>query len=126
VRDNALEFLDNVLKPSLRRLLLPLLDSQVTIDERIRRANELVGAPLENAEQAASTLLASADPYLRSCGAYAVGALRLHNLEADLQKLANVPDAALRESVQVALNRLAGEPEPSQQPVPAGMETGVG
>jgi ATP/ADP translocase len=126
VRDNALEFLDNVLKPSLRRLLLPLLDSQVTIDERISRANELVGAPLETAEQAASTLLASADPYLRACGAYAVGALRLHNLEGELQKLADVPDAILRDSVQAALNRLSGEPETTQPPVPAGIDTGVG
>jgi hypothetical protein len=55
-----------------------------------------------------------------------VGALRLHSLEGELQKLADVPDAGLRESVQVALNRLSGEPEPSQPPVPAGMDTGVG
>src|SRR4029079_13882743 len=34
VRANALEFLDNVLKPELRRLLVPLLDSQVSVDER--------------------------------------------------------------------------------------------
>jgi AAA family ATP:ADP antiporter len=126
VRDNALEFLDNVLKPGLRRLLIPLLDSQVSVDERIRIANQLVGAPLENAEQAASTLLASEDPYLRTCGAYAVGALRLHNLEPELHKLADTSDPTLRESVQVALDRLAGEPETAQPSVPGGMETGVG
>ena len=126
VRDNALEFLDNVLKPGLRRLLIPLLDSHVTVDERIQIANQLVGAPLETAEQAITTLLASEDSYLRSCGAYAIGALRLHNLEGDLQKLADVPDPALRESVQIALNRLAGEPETAPSPVPGGMETGVG
>jgi ATP:ADP antiporter, AAA family len=126
VRDNALEFLDNVLKPGLRRLLLPVLDSQVSIDERIRLANQLVGAPLETPEQAITTLLASEDSWLRSCGAYAVGALRLYNLEGDLQKLADVADPALRESVQVALNRLAGEPETAQPTVPGGMETGVG
>ncbi len=126
VRDNALEFLDNVLKPGLRRLLLPLLDSQVSIDERIRLANQLVGAPLETAEQAITTLLASEDSWLRSCGAYAVGALRLQNLEGDLQKLADVADPVLRDSVHVALNRLAGEPETAQPTVPGGMETGVG
>jgi len=126
VRDNALEFLDNVLKPGLRRLLIPVLDNQVTIDERIRIANQLVGAPLETAEQAASTLLASEDPYLRTCGAYAVGALHLNNLEGELHKLADAPDPTLRESVQIALGRLSGEPETAQPPVPGGMETGVG
>ena len=73
VRENALEYLDNVLKPELRRLLLPLIDSQVTIEERIAIANQLVGAPLETAEQAITTLLASEDSWLQSCGAYAVG-----------------------------------------------------
>ena len=43
VRANALEFLDNVLKPELRHVLVPLLDSQVTVEERIELANRLVG-----------------------------------------------------------------------------------
>jgi HEAT repeat protein len=126
VRENALEFLDNVLKPDLRRLLLPLIDSHVTMEERIALANQLVGAPLETAEQAITTLIASEDPWLRSCGAYAVGALRLHNLEGDLHKIADSPDPTTRENVQVALNRLAGEPDAAQTPEAAGMSSGVG
>ena len=39
VRGNAIEFLDNVLKPELRQLLVPLLDSSVTVAERIALAN---------------------------------------------------------------------------------------
>ena len=126
VRENALEYLDNILKPDLRRLLLPLIDSHVTIQERIAIANQLVGAPLETAEQAISTLLASEDSWLRSCGAYAVGALRLHNLEPELQKLAEGSDAAIRDTVHVALNRLSGEPDTTQAPIGVGMESGVG
>ena len=126
VRENALEYLDNVLKPELRRLLLPLIDSHVTVEERIAIANQLVGAPLETAEQAITTLLASEDAWLQSCGAYAVGALRLHNLEPDLQKLADTPDATIRETVQVALNRLSGEPDTTQVPIGVGMDSGVG
>lgn len=126
VRENALEFLDNVLKPDLRRLLLPLIDSHVTVEERIAIANQLVGAPLETAEQAITTLLASEDPFLRSCGAYAVGALRLHHLEGDLLKLADIPDPTIRENVQVALHRLSGEPDTTPAAAPVGMESGVG
>ena len=47
VRANSLELLDNVLDPELRQLLVPLLDSQVSTDERIAIANRLVGAPLD-------------------------------------------------------------------------------
>jgi len=126
VRANALEFLDNVLKPELRRLLFPLLDSQVSLEERIAIADRLVGAPLETTEQAVGTLLASEDPWLRSCAVYAVGVLHLQNLEPELHKFESAADPALRDSVQAALQRLSGEPDPTQAPVPAGMGSGVG
>jgi AAA family ATP:ADP antiporter len=127
VRANALEFLDNVLKPELRRLLVPLLDSQVSVDERIAIANRLVGAPLETAEQAVATLLASEDSWLRSCAVYAVGALRLHGLEGELRRFEAAADPVLRQSVQVALHRLAGESETAQhRALPAETAIGVG
>jgi AAA family ATP:ADP antiporter len=40
---NALEFLDNTLDPRLRGLLVPLLDSEVSVDERIRLADRFLG-----------------------------------------------------------------------------------
>ena len=86
VRANALEFLDNVLKPELRQVLVPLLDSQVTVQERIELANRLVGAPLETSDQAVATLLASDDPWLRSCAIQAVGTLQLRTLAPELKR----------------------------------------
>ena len=66
VRANALEYLENVLKPGLREVLLPLIDSQVSEAERAALAEKLVGPPLETAEQAVAVLLTSDDPWLRS------------------------------------------------------------
>jgi HEAT repeat protein len=66
VRANALEYLENVLKPGLRDVLLPLIDSQVSEAERAVLAERLVGPPLESSEQAVNVLLASDDPWLRS------------------------------------------------------------
>ena len=66
VRANALEYLENVLKPGLREVLLPLIDSQVTEQERAALAERLVGPALESSEQAIAVLLASDDPWLRS------------------------------------------------------------
>jgi AAA family ATP:ADP antiporter len=71
VRANALEYLEHILKPELRQVLLPLIDSQVEEAERIRLANGLVGAPVDSPEQALGTLLASEDPWLRSRAEYA-------------------------------------------------------
>ena len=94
VRANALEFLDNVLKPELRHVLVPLLDAQVTVEERIEIANRLVGAPLETSDQAVATLLDSEDPWLRSCAIQAVGRLRLGGLVPQLKKYEAAPRSA--------------------------------
>jgi AAA family ATP:ADP antiporter len=128
IRANALEFLDNVLSPELRGLLVPLLDSHVTIDERIEIADRVVGAPVETTEQAVGTLLGSEDPFLRSCAVYAVGTLQLHGLEDELARVEAGGDEALRESIKTARRRLAGELQPTapQAPAPADLGMGVG
>ena len=106
VHDNALEFLDNVLKPQLREMLVPLLDSKVTVRERAHRAQRLVHAEIENQEQAVAALVASEDPWLRSCGAYAVGAFGLRSLEDQLNRCLNDSDPLLRETARTAKLRL--------------------
>jgi HEAT repeat protein len=111
IRANALEFLENVLAPDIRNVLLPLIDSQVTVDERIALANRFVGAPLETAEQAVATLLASEDAFLRSTAIYAVGALQLHELEPEVRKYEGAPDPMVRDSVQATLARLSPDAE---------------
>jgi hypothetical protein len=40
---NALEFLDNTLSPRLRSRLVPLIDSEVSAEERIRLADRFLG-----------------------------------------------------------------------------------
>ena len=111
-----------------RQVLVPLLDSQVTTEERIALANRLVGAPLDTAEQAVATLLGSEDAWLRSCAVYAVGALQLHDLEDELRRFDDTSDPILKQSVRAARLRLAAEPEtaPPQVPVPVDMHMGVG
>ena len=130
VRANALEFLDNVLRPELRQVLVPLLDSQVTVDERIEIANRVVGAPVETTEAALGTLLASEDSWLRSCAINAIGTLRIRGLEDELIKFETTGDPVLQESIRVARRRLAGKMEPatasSHEPAPPDLDMGVG
>ena len=108
VHDNALEFLDNILKPQMRRLLVPLLDSEVSQTDRVQLANRLVGTKVETREEAVAALLHSQDPWLKSCAAYAIGTLGLNCLGEDLDRHLNDPDPMLREAVRQAKLRLAG------------------
>ena len=116
VRANALEFLDNVLQPELRQVLVPLLDSQVAVQERIALANRLVGAPLDTSDQAVATLLASDDPWLRSCAIQAVGTLQLRALAPELKRYEDAADPLVREAVVAARARLAGDARALMEP----------
>lgn len=106
VYDNSLEFLDNVLKSQLRAMLVPLLDGRVSVAQRAAIADRFVHAKVENQEQAVEALVASDDPWLRSCGAYAIGTLGMKSLEGELNRCVNDPDPLLRETARAAKQRL--------------------
>ncbi len=116
LRANALELLDNVLSPNLRALVVPLFDAQVTTAERVAIANELVGAEVRSPEEAALAMLSSEDPWLRACGVYAAGALRLVGLRPKVAQLAQAVDPLLRETAKAALGRLEGARAPAPAP----------
>jgi len=102
VHDNALELLDNVLKSQVRNMLAPLLDSKVTVAERAQMAERLVRSKIENKEQAVAALVGSEDPWLKSCGAYAIGILGIKSLEGELNRCLNDSDPLLRETARAA------------------------
>jgi hypothetical protein len=106
VHDNALEFLENILGPQLRALLVPLLDGDVSIGQRVGLANKVLGTRVNSQAEAVESLLASEDPWLRSCAAYAIGTLRLQGYSAQLSQMAADPDPLLRETALQAQARL--------------------
>ncbi len=106
IHDNALEFLENVLVPEFRGLLLPLIDSQVPVTERVALANRTLGTVALTPEFAVKSLLSSEDPWLRSCAAYAIGELRLPSFSKDLARLAEDADPLLREAARQAQMRV--------------------
>jgi ATP:ADP antiporter, AAA family len=109
VHDNALEFLENILGPQLRSLLLPLLDSEVPVTDRTDLANRVLGTRVASGAEAVQSLLSSEDPWLRSCAAYAIGALNLEGFDGQLEQLSTDPDPLLRETARQAQARLAHE-----------------
>jgi hypothetical protein len=116
VYDNALEFLENVLKSQLRGMLVPLLDGKVSLKDRAVIAERFVRAKVENREQAVAELVASDDPWLKSCGAYAIGTLGLLTLEGELNRCLEHTDPLLRETARAAKVRLQGVSAKSRHP----------
>ena len=102
IHANALEFLENTLNPSLRTLLLPLIDSEVSVAERIRHADTFLNTRVSTHEAAISALVHSEDPWLKSCAVYAIGKLRLKTFDAELERLARDRDPLLQKNLAEA------------------------
>ena len=77
VHDNAVEFMDSVLPPEVRMLIIPLFDRNVPVRDRIQHANRLLGSTVGDREEAIEVMALSEDPWLRACAAYAIGEMRL-------------------------------------------------
>ena len=85
---------------------MPLLDGDVTIGQRVGLANRVLGTRVNSQAEAVESLLASEDPWLRSCAAYAIGTLRLQGYSAQLSQMAADSDPLLRETALQAQSRL--------------------
>ncbi|MGH9200991.1 MAG: hypothetical protein ACRD2A_07125, partial [Vicinamibacterales bacterium] len=106
VHDNAVEFLDAVLAPDMRQLVIPLFDRDVALARRIEAANRLLGAELGDREEAIEVMTLSGDPWLRSCAAYAIGEMRLRRFAEVLDRWASDPDPLLRATAIDAQEKL--------------------
>jgi HEAT repeat protein len=106
VHDNAIEFMDSVLPPEVRQIVIPLFDREVSVEARIASANRLLGTSLGDREQAIEVMAISADPWLRACSAYAMGEMRLTRFAPTLDKWADDPDPLLRATAIDAREKL--------------------
>ncbi len=106
VHDNAMEFLEAVLSPQMRALLVPLFDRGVSVAQRGHLASRLLGLSLGEREEAVAVMLLSHDPWLQSCAAYAVGEFRLKGFASQLEPWITHPDPLLRTTAVDALKKL--------------------
>jgi ATP:ADP antiporter, AAA family len=81
----ALEFLDSVLDPRLKRVLLPLLDAPQNI---LDGGRDLFDVRIQTVEDAVRTQILSGDPWMSACAIAAAGELQLRNVSADIARIA--------------------------------------
>ncbi|MGD9904716.1 MAG: Npt1/Npt2 family nucleotide transporter [Vicinamibacterales bacterium] len=106
VHDNALEFLDNILAPHVRALVVPLFDRAITAETRARAADRLVGVAVGTRDEAIAVMARSRDPWLQSCAAYAIGELRLAAFAETVDRWSADPDPLLRATALAARAKL--------------------
>jgi AAA family ATP:ADP antiporter len=105
--DTALEFIDNTLKPSIRRVLVPLVDSEISLREKVEFANRVLHSTIDSKDDALLALIRTEDPWLKSCAAHLIGVLGMKQYQTEIDRWASDPDPLLREKAQRAQQRLA-------------------
>jgi AAA family ATP:ADP antiporter len=105
--DSALELIDNTLKPSIRRLLVPLVDSEISLAEKVELANRVLPSTIDSNDDALMALMDTHDPWLKSCAAHLIGVLELKQFKDTVDEWASDRDPVLREKAQTAQQRLA-------------------
>jgi AAA family ATP:ADP antiporter len=107
VHDNAVEFMDSVLPPEVRSLVIPLFDRNVPVPTRVATANRLLGSTVGDREEAIEVMALSEDPWLRACAAYAIGEMRLTTFAGKLDEWAqDEADPLLRATAVDAREKL--------------------
>ena len=104
---NALEVLENLLRTDLYRPLAYVLDPEMTLQQKLGFARQLVHTSVDSPAEALRILLHSEDRWLRACALHAVGEARLAELSADLPHVPRAGDALLEETWAWTNARLA-------------------
>ena len=106
VYDNALEMLENVVNPSIRSVLVPLLDNKIPIVERADMGTQLFGTVGRSRQEIASAFLKTNNSWLRASGAYIFSALGECGCLTDLEMTLEDPDPQVRVAGELAMAKL--------------------
>jgi ATP:ADP antiporter, AAA family len=98
---NAVEFLDNLLDPELRKFLLPLIDSKETLQQRVRKGREFWNWNSISRAEALAELINADNRWLSACAMYMAGQLQLAELTPYIWQRLESPDPLLRETANL-------------------------
>ena len=105
-----IEFLDNVLEASLKKLIVPLVET--SRPEVLAKESYLLSRfKIPTEDDAIHSILASDDNWLKACTLYLIATIRLEKYADTIKKLTEASDSIVRETAQFSLRRIAN-PQP--------------
>jgi hypothetical protein len=100
----AIEFLDNVLRRSLKPLILPLVE-ETAAGEQLERGKQLFGIERLGRNESLEQLVNHKDAWLRSCALHEIGAGRIRELAEVCRRLAADSNPLVKQTAEWALAR---------------------
>ena len=98
LRANAVEFLENILDPDLKRIIIPIIDYSTgtysTADYDLKIKNGIF-----------PELLKENDSWLKVCTIFCIAETNLKNYESEIRKLTTDQDQSVKQTAEYALVR---------------------
>jgi AAA family ATP:ADP antiporter len=103
---NAVEFLDNILDFNMKKLIIPIAESN-SYSYLTGKGRELFGLEISSEMDCLTILLEGDDSWLRSCTLYLLGELRNTQCIQQVKSLTKNRNQIVSETAEYALNKLA-------------------
>lgn len=107
LRANAIEFLDNILDPGLKRLIIPIVEYDVP-QHLIEKSRVLYGSEDLLQQDSLMFLLECEDKWLTSCALYLIAIADYGQYRPHIEAMQDCFDPIVRETVVFALDTLDG------------------
>jgi AAA family ATP:ADP antiporter len=104
LKANAIEFLDNILDPKLKRILIPIVDTS-RVDILADSPLEISGFEVPNEFDSIHLILQSHDNWLKSCTLFLVAELNYNKSLDIISKLVDDPDPLVRETAKYCFEK---------------------
>ncbi len=105
LRADAIEFLDNVLKPELKRVIIPIIESKRD-DDLASKARELYGFDIPRQDKRVDLLLAGDDNWLKACALHLIAEKTQRDHLKAVLPLVDDPDPVVCETSKYYLERI--------------------
>ena len=100
----AVDFLDSILDPDLKKVVVPIFDAP---ERAIESGRALFGVEPQNAEMVIGDLMHSDEPWMASCAIAAAAELELRSLAGEIAKAVHRQDATVSDVAVTAAAALA-------------------
>jgi len=107
IRASAVEFLDNLLLPSLKQLLFPILEES-TSDALVLYGDQHFGIQRKTRVAYLEQLIDGRDEWLQTISLYVAGNLGLLELQQSLRAAASNPNEVVRQTARQSLRTMEG------------------
>ncbi len=106
LRADSIEFLDNVLKSELARMIIPIVES-LPDDQLLTKGKELFGIDIPDEEDTIHLLLNNDDNWLVSCVLYLIAKMKWQRFTNSVEELVKESDSLVMETAKYCLEQIA-------------------